>query len=363
MLTVRSNSCNLSIYFTELLQETNLSNSGNSKSKVVALLSGGLDSSLAVLLMCRQDVEVHAIVYMTHFGCHIAEDKSGCSHDPFPMAEKYGFDVKMCHLGEKYIEIVKNPKFGHGKNMNPCVDCRIMMLNEAKYVMERIGADAIVTGEVLGQRPMSQTRDRLFQVEKETGLKGRLLRPLSAKLMDPTVPELEGKIDRDRLEGISGRSRRRQMELAEELGLEEYPNATSGCLLTDPNFSRRLKDLFTHTPDAGYSEINLLKVGRHFRYSADTKIIVGRNESDNDQIEALKSRADIQLEAKDTGSPITLLQGMPTDDAVEFAARITARYCDDKRARSVPITMSYRDREEVVEVAPLEDSVLKKIRL
>lgn len=342
---------------------SNNGNNGNSKAKVVALLSGGLDSSLAVLLMRKQDVDVHAIIYMTHFGCHIAADRSSCSHDPFPMAKKFGFEVKMCHLGERYIEMVKDPKFGHGKNMNPCVDCRIMMLNEAKYVMDQLGADAIITGEVVGQRPMSQTRDRLNQVENETGLKGRLLRPLSAKLLKPTIPEIEGRIDREQLEDISGRSRRRQMELAEELGLEDYPNATSGCLLTDPNYSKRLKDLFDYNPDADFNEINLLKVGRHFRYSPETKIIVGRNEADNDQIVALKSKADIQLEAKGTGSPITLLQGMPTDDAVEFAARLTARYCDDKKAPSVPVTVSYWDREETLDVSPIADSALKKIRL
>jgi len=340
-----------------------MSNNGGSKAKVVVLLSGGLDSSLACVLLRKQDIDVHAIIYMTHFGCHIAGDKSSCSHDPFPLAEKFGFRVKMCHLGEQYVEMVKDPEFGHGKNMNPCVDCRIMMLREAKYVMDQLGADAIATGEVLGQRPMSQMRDRLNLVEKQTGLRGRLLRPLSAKLLKPTIPELEGKIDREQLEGISGRSRKRQMELADELGLTDYPNATSGCLLTDPNYSRRLKDLFTHNPEAGFEEINLLKYGRHFRFNDQAKIIVGRHSNDNDNIEHLKSKADIQFEARDTGSPITILQGYPSREAIEFAARLTARYCDDKYAAEVPITITYSDREEVSVVEPAVEEEIVSIRL
>jgi tRNA-specific 2-thiouridylase len=330
--------------------------------KVVALLSGGLDSSLAVLLMRRQKVDVHAIMFMTHFGCS-PTDKSSCSYDPFPLAEKYGFVVKMAHLGQQFVQIVKNPKFGHGKNMNPCVDCRILMLSEARHVMERLGADAIITGEVLGQRPMSQTRDKLNLVAKETGLKGRLLRPLCAKLMEPTIPEQEGKIDRSQLESISGRSRHRQMQLADEFGMDDYPNPASGCLLTDPNYSRRLKDLLTHDPGADFTALNLLKVGRHFRFSPKSKIVVGRMESENDLIEKYRRPQDIQFEAKDTGSPITLLVGDAEPNAIEFAARLTARYCDHKTRPSVRITVSFADREEVIEVPPAEDAVLQELRL
>ena len=336
--------------------------SSNSHTKVVALLSGGLDSMLAVRLMRRQNIDVHAIMFLTHFGCDIV-DKSSCSHDPFPMAEKYGFVVRMCHLGEKFLDIVKSPKFGHGKNMNPCVDCRILMLNEAKHVMEQIGADAIITGEVLGQRPMSQTRDKLNLVIKQTGLKGRLLRPLSAKLLEPTIPEIEGKIDREQLENISGRSRRRQMKLAEEFGLDDYPSPAAGCLLTDPGYSKRLKDLLEYDSNVDFTALNLLKVGRHFRFSPATKIVVGREEAENDKIEKYRKPEDIQLEAMETGSPITLLVGEPTKEAVLFAARLTARYCDQKYQPSVRITISYPDREEVIEVPPAEDSELKLVRL
>lgn len=336
--------------------------SANRKVKVVSLFSGGLDSSLAILLMLRQNIEVHAVMFLTHFGCDIA-DRSSCSHDPYPMAERFGFNVRVCHLGEKFVEIVKKPRFGHGRNLNPCVDCRILMLNEAKYVMEQLGAEAIVTGEVLGQRPMSQMKNNLRLIERMTGLRGRLLRPLSARLLDPTIPELQGKIDRDRLESISGRSRKRQMELAEEFGLEDYPTPASGCLLTDPNYTRRLRDLLEHSPVIDFDALNLLKAGRHFRFSPDAKIIVGRNEEDNNRIEQHKGKNDIVFEAKETGSPITILRGKPTADAIEFAARVTARYCDQKYQESVRITVSYPDHEEVMEVAPIEDDSLKKTLL
>ncbi|MFH1892957.1 MAG: hypothetical protein ABIK83_09800 [Candidatus Zixiibacteriota bacterium] len=330
--------------------------------KVVALFSGGLDSSLAILLMLQQNIEVHAVFFLTHFGCEIS-DRSSCGQDPYPVAEKFGFEVKLCHLGQKFIDIVKNPKFGYGKNMNPCVDCRILMLNEAKHVMEQIGAEAIITGEVMGQRPMSQTRPSLNLVLKQTGLEGRLLRPLSAKLLDPTIPELEGKIDRNRLENISGRSRKRQMELAEEFGLEDYPTPAAGCLLTDPNYARRLKDLLEHTPVIDFNMVNLLRVGRHFRFSPETKVIVGRNEEDNDKIESYKHPSDIVCEAKETGSPITLLQGSATEESVQFAARTTARYCDQKREDSVRVTVTYPDREDIFDVEPEDDVVLENIRL
>ncbi len=336
--------------------------SGPSTVRVVSLFSGGLDSSLAILLMLRQNVEVHAVMFLTHFGCSIA-DRSSCSHNPYPVAEKFGFDVKVCHLGEKFVEMVRNPKFGYGKNLNPCIDCRILMLNEAKYVMERIGAEAIITGEVLGQRPMSQLRNSLNLVERETGLRGRLLRPLSARLMKPTIPEIEGKIDRDGLEAISGRSRKRQMELAEELGLEDYPTPASGCLLTDPNYTRRLRDLLKHSSVIDFNSLNLLKVGRHFRFSPEAKIIVGRNEEDNKKIESYRQRDDIVFEARETGSPITILQGRAVADAIRFAARTTARYCDQKRLPIVSITVTYPDHEDVVEVAPIDDRALEGMLL
>ncbi|HYA87666.1 MAG TPA: hypothetical protein VEI57_11445, partial [Nitrospirota bacterium] len=168
------------------------------KRKAIALFSGGLDSTLAILLMLKQNIDVLAITFLTDFGCDIG-DSSSCSKNPGPAAAKFGFDLKLCHLGQKFVDIVKKPRHGHGRNMNPCIDCRILMLREAGALREMVGADFIITGEVLGQRPMSQQRNTLSLIERESGLKGLIVRPLSARLMPITIPEIQGIIDRDRL--------------------------------------------------------------------------------------------------------------------------------------------------------------------
>ena len=219
--------------------------------EAIALLSGGLDSTLAVLVMLRQGINVTAVSYLTHFGCDIS-DKSSCSSDASSIAEQFGFTVKLCHLADKFIDIVKKPKYGHGKNMNPCIDCRILMLKEAKKFMELKGADFLVTGEVLGQRPMSQRRETFPLIDREADVKGLVLRPLSAKLLKPTIPEINGLVDRERLYGFSGRGRKPQMALAQELGLTQYPTPAGGCLLTDPQYAMKLRDLILHDPDRAF---------------------------------------------------------------------------------------------------------------
>ncbi|MDF1545826.1 MAG: hypothetical protein P1R58_12095 [bacterium] len=340
-----------------------MSNSSEKKrGHAVALFSGGLDSALAVLLILRQNIEVTALTFMTHFGCDLG-DRSSCGSNPYPAAEKYGFNVKLMHLGEKFVEIVKNPKHGRGKNMNPCTDCRILMLNEGKELMEMLGADFIFTGEVLGQRPMSQLKDKLNLTERETGLKGKLVRPLSAKLLKPTEPELSGLLDRDKLEGISGRGRKRQIEMAEQFGLQDYPSPASGCLLTDESYSNRLRDLLAHTDHIGFDDLNLLRVGRHFRLDRNTKVIVGRNEPDNLQIMAYKQPHHFVLEAVEIGSPITLLIGDTSEDNIKKAAMITARYSSDKSLPSVRVTLTSDESNPAYDVPPAEDKDLALVRV
>jgi tRNA U34 2-thiouridine synthase MnmA/TrmU len=328
----------------------------------IALFSGGLDSALAILLILQQNIKVTALTFLTHFGCDIT-DKSSCSHDPYSVAKKFGFEVKMLHLGEKFVEMVKNPNHGYGKNMNPCIDCRILMLKEAKDFMQMVDADFIFTGEVLGQRPMSQHRAQLNVVARDSDLVGKLVRPLSARLLKPTEPELSGLLDREKLEDIAGRSRKRQMELANKFGLEDYPSPASGCLLTDVSYSRRLRDLLAHNPNIDFNDLNLLKVGRHFRPDADTKIIVGRNEEENNKIEQCRRKGQWIFEAKDCGSPLTLLMGDLTDANLELAASLTARYCDSKYLESVEITYFNGDNSHTIFTSPQDDSVLEKIRI
>ena len=329
---------------------------GKKRGHAIALFSGGLDSALAILLVLRQDIEVTALTFMTHFGCDLG-DRSSCGSNPFPTAEKFGFNVKLMHLGQKFVDIVANPTFGRGKEMNVCIDCRILMLREAKAFMELTSADFIITGEVLGQRPFSQVRDKLFVVEREAGLRGRLLRPLSAKLLPPTDPERSGMIDREQLEAINGRSRKRQLELATEFGLDDYPSPAGGCLLTDHGYSNRLRDLMGHSERLTFDDLNLLKVGRHFRLNRQTKIIVGRNESENNQLTAMKKSHHHLLEAPDVGSPLTLLIGDASDANLRLAGAITARYSSGRNLPSVLIKwIRVSDENEVTfDVQPATD--------
>lgn len=309
----------------------------NKRPHAIALFSGGLDSSLAVLLMLKQNIEVTALMFMNHFGCDL-DDRSSCGHNPYPIAERFGFRVKLMHLGEKFLDIVQHPRYGYGKNMNPCVDCRILMLREAKEFMEMAGADFIITGEVLSQRPKSQMRNSLNQVIKESGLGGYLLRPLSARLLAPTIPEKEGLVDREQLEKIAGRSRKRQMELAEEFGLEDYPSPAAGCLLTDRGYSIKLRDLLEHKEMVTFDDLNLLRIGRHFRISPTLKVIVGRNEGDNAKLEKYTSRFSV-IDVVDHGSPLTLLQGVYNEETLKIAAALTARYSDAKYLDQVDVAI------------------------
>ncbi|MBF0457082.1 MAG: hypothetical protein HQK99_04220 [Nitrospirae bacterium] len=336
--------------------------------KAAALFSGGLDSTLAIISILRQGVEVTAISFQNHFGCDIT-DRSSCSKDPYAAAVKFGFNVKLCHLADKFIEIVKHPKFGHGKNMNPCIDCRILMLKEAKAFLTMTGGDFIITGEVIGQRPMSQRRECFPLIDKEAGVVGMVVRPLSAKLLPPTRAELDGLIDREKLHAFNGRTRRPQLELARQFGLTDFPNPAGGCLLTDPIYSYRLTELLSHMPDPPVRDINLLKTGRHFRLSDTCKAVVGRDEGDNNAIDAHAVEGDITMCVSDIGSPVTLVAGNADADALTTAASLTARYADCKYEATV-IVSAYRVDSAGVRVplapltaAPADNELLNALRI
>lgn len=329
----------------------------------IALFSGGLDSALAILLLLRQNVEVTALTFMTHFGCDVTSDRSSCGSNPYPMADKYGFNVKLMHLGQKFVDIVVDPKFGRGANMNVCIDCRILMINEAKRCMQLMDADFLVTGEVMGQRPMSQRKPIMNMVEKQVDLGGRLLRPLSARLLPPTLPEKLGMIDREKLEGISGRSRKRQMELAKEFGLEDYPSPASGCLLTDYGYSARLKDLLAHTENITFEDLNLLRIGRQFRISERAKLILGRNQEDNLRITQYLNDSVYRLEAKETGSPVGMLYGELTDEDFTLSASIIARYTKDRNKPSVRVTAERGAECKVIDTTAATEETLTQYRI
>ncbi len=332
------------------------------KHKAIALFSGGLDSTLAIITMLRQGIDVTAITFLTHFGCDIS-DKSSCSKDPFSAAEKFGFTVKLCHLSDKFIEIVKNPAHGHGRNMNPCIDCRILMLKEAKELMNMSGADFIITGEVIGQRPMSQMRNTLAMIDKKAGVSGIVLRPLSAKLFEPTIPEINGIVDRDKLHDFHGRSRKQQIVLAKEFGLTDYPMPAGGCLLTEPNYSFRLRELLNYNPNPSLKELHLLRTGRHFRLSPECKVIVGRDEKDNDKIESLAGEGDYLLSVENFGSPITLLTGDGSQDFISLAASICARHSDAKHLPSVDVSVYSKGERFILSANPATEEVIERYRI
>ena len=325
--------------------------------KALTLLSGGLDSILATKLILDQGIEVIAVTFVLPFVTEKGEYAS-------KIAELFGIRHVTVEVGADYFEVIRNPRHGYGSGMNPCIDCRIYMLKEAKRIADALGANFIVTGDVLGERPMSQHRKALTLEEHEAGLDGLILRPLSARLLPVTVPEREGWIDREKLLGISGKSRKPQIALAEQYGLQDaYPAPAGGCLLTDKEFAAKIRDLFEHAETVTTRDIRLLKVGRHFRFRK-SKIIVGRNERENSLLLALKTPNAYVLEVPDCGSPITIVEGASDPETVKLAARLTARYSD---ARSDLIVVEYwREREGPrmrIEVPPLEDGEVNRLRI
>ena len=276
--------------------------------KAVALLSGGLDSNLAVRMMQEQGVEVEAIAVKTPF-CDFDCGK-GCGHRVKEVAIELGINLKTVYFGEEYLKMIKDPKYGYGFGMNPCIDCRGMMYNAAKEHMEKIGADFIVTGEVLGQRPMSQNGNALKIIENETQTNGKIVRPLSFRHLPLTDAETQGLVKREKLGDIKGRSRRGQLQLAKKYDIADPPNAAGGCLLTDPAFSKRVRDLYDHSKDTlpDMNDVELLKIGRHFRLSENTKLIVGRNKMENEVLESLKLDDDIIIEVSNHVGPTCLLR-------------------------------------------------------
>ncbi len=327
------------------------------KIKAIGLLSGGLDSTLAVKLMLDMGIDIVCLNLKTPF-C-LCDGKEGCYSEK--VAKKYDLKLIRLFAGDDYIELVKNPKHGYGKNLNPCIDCRIFLFSKAKKALEQQKADFIFTGEVLGERPMSQRRDAIMLIEKESGLKGMVLRPLSAKHFEPTLPEKKGWVKRDKLLDIKGRSRKPQLDLAESFGIKDFPCPAGGCLLTDQNFAKRLKDSFEQKEDS-LRHIALLRIGRHFRLPSKAKVIAGRNETENKTILALAHPQEIKLTACGYKSTYVLLLGEPDSYNLDKASKICARYCDQKDSDELPIgfwTKSEKKRN-IIKTNALDDSLLQK---
>jgi tRNA U34 2-thiouridine synthase MnmA/TrmU len=303
--------------------------------KAIALLSGGLDSTLAAKLVLEQGIELEALNFLTVF-CTCTNRGETCLASQ-KAVDALGIPLKVFNVSEEYLDVVKHPKHGYGSNMNPCIDCRIFMMKKAKAYLEETGASFIVTGEVLGERPMSQRRDAMRLIEKEAGLDGLVLRPLSAKLLSASIPEKEGWVDREKLLKIQGRSRKPQIQLADHFGIRDYPCPAGGCLLTDPGFAQRMRDLNRYHPDFLLNDVHLLKMGRHFRLSPHLKLVVGRNEEENQKIQTFSQEGDILFKVSRYPGPLSLLRGEAEEGEVEKAAAITVRYGKAKDLEKIEV--------------------------
>ena len=333
----------------------------NERIKAVGLLSGGLDSTLAIRIMLEQGIEVVALHFRTGFSYIERNRAAGRGPAKLSDAERaasmLGVDLEVIDVSDEYLPVVLRPRYGYGSGMNPCVDCRIFLLRKAKAWMEDHGYHFVFTGEVVGQRPKSQMRPSLNTVERESGLRDYLLRPLSAKLLKPTVPEQRGWVDRERLYGIGGRGRKAQIALAEQFGITDYAQPSGGCCyLIDQTYSRRLRDFLDHEGAKllNPGQVQLLAIGRHLRLSFGRKVIVGRHERENEYLETCGVEGAL-LQAVDHPGPTTLVPGTPERGEVERAAAITASYSDGGNEPAVRVEVRHASgRGGLVEVLTVE---------
>lgn len=324
--------------------------------KALALLSGGLDSTLAARLVQAQGIDVAAVNFVSPF-CLCGRGGCGAAG----MAKQLQIPLKTISLGGEYLKIVRKPKHGYGKNMNPCIDCRILMFKKAKKYAKEIGASFLFTGEVLDERPMSQHRRALDIIEKEAGLEGMIVRPLSAELLPMTKVEKKGWIDREKLLGIRGRSRKKQIELIKQFNIKDYPCPAGGCLLTYKDYAAKIRDMFEHKKRIRIKDVLLLKIGRHFRFE-ENRVIVGRNKTENERLRDLKDLNDYYFEVPDCGSPLTILQGPKEEKAIEIAAALTARYSDSKEKR-IMVGFGQQELDKSIRAPNLSNEEIEKLRI
>ncbi len=298
-------------------------------SKAIGLISGGLDSALAVKIMQEQDIEVIGLHVVTCFMPASGQNLSRVNN----LAKSLSLKLKVITADSEYLDIVRNPAFGYGKNLNPCVDCHIFMLRQAKKLMLEEEASFVFTGEVLGQRPFSQTQATLRLIERESGLEGYVVRPLSALLLPVTKPEQYGWLERNQLLGIQGRGRKIQLALAEEKKLQHFTSPAGGCLLTVPSFCRRLADLMKHREKFTTQDCLLLQIGRHFRLGENCKLIIPRNQDEAVKLRELKQEEDILIQEEGLSHPSGLVQGKMEKLALEIVAAYSQGGCSPSRLR------------------------------
>jgi len=334
------------------------------KTKAIVLFSGGLDSRLVIELLKQQGIQIKALHFKLPFGSGCC--KSDCSFK-FTQLKGIPLEIVDCTSGknfQEYLKTIKKPKFGYGSGMNPCIDCRIFMLKNAAQAMKTEKANFVVTGEVLNERPMSQHAKAMQLTELESGLQGKLLRPLSAKLLPETEAEKKGLVDRKKLLTISGRSRKQQIELANKFKIP-YPAPAGGCLLCEKEFAKKLQDLFKHNKKISPNDIELLKIGRHFRFGEaknSARIIVGRNEQENKLLMKLRGKNHLMFEVADFPSPITLLD-KSGKEVIAKAAQLTAYYSDATKDKQVKVKFGKGKLNKSLFVSAPQEKEVNSLRL
>ena len=320
--------------------------------RALGLCSGGLDSTLAGLVLQQQHIEVVWISFETPF---FSADKARRA------AEQTGIPLVVENISDEYMKMLRLPNCGYGQHMNPCLDCHALMFRIAARIMKRDKFSFLFSGEVVGQRPMSQTKPSLRYVEKNSDCDGYILRPLSAKLLPETVPEKEGQVDREQLLDISGRGRKRQILLAKKFGLTDYPAPAGGCLLTDKGFSNRLRDLFAHQETDSENELRLLRYGRHFRLNDTSKLIVGRTQADNESLLRYHDpNTDTVIKVDRFPGPVAILPGGYSKNIITLAASICAGYSKAPALTAVDVGIQSPEGRSIVRVLGLLPSDVSK---
>ena len=332
------------------------------KGRAFSLLSGGLDSLLATRLIMEQGIEVVGLHFITPFFGYHRKGQEARYQERW--RNLYGIEARIVDVSKEYFQVLRNPPHGYGKNFNPCIDCKVFLFSKARGMMEEEKADFLISGEVLGQRPMSQRRDTMRIVERDSGADGLLLRPLCAQSLKPTRAETAGLVDRTKLLGITGRGRKPQMELAERMGIRHYPTPAGGCLLTDPEMAGRIRKFFTQSPQVSVDEILLLQVGRHFQISEDQHLAVGRRDEENLRLMELFRGGDTLLRVHGIPGPLGLFRGREDEKGLEAAASIVARYSKAKNQERVEV--HYGKTEETMAgrffVSPAKDDQISNHR-
>lgn len=326
----------------------------NKKIRALALLSGGLDSQLAVCLLRRQGIDVHAVTFESPFFSSARAQKA---------AEQLDLPLQILNFTPDIVKLLQKPEHGFGSQMNPCIDCHIQMLRRAGERMADDDFHFLCTGEVANQRPMSQSIQNLKLVARCASPEERIVRPLSAKRLPETEPERRGWVDRSRLLDIQGRSRKPQMQLAEQFGLRDYPTPAGGCLLTEPNFCVRLRDLAEHEGLHGERNLDLLRIGRHFRISDGTKFVVGRNEKDNAMLEGTAELYDLLLKTEGVPGPTGLLPFTAAERDIQLAAAICARYSDCPGDKATVVRLRSSRGIKRLEITPATAEETERLRV